>query len=420
MSFGDDQSLGTPSTMLAPDTTGIAAPGSGGEPLPIRPRMLTKWRVLSSIVVLFAALVIAASLITVPYYALTPGTAQNVEPLIGVPASVGHSHTGAVDLVDVEVTPLRLIDWLWFKLNSQATIISSQAIQGPETTAQYNTEGVLDMASAQQAATIVALRQLGYSVSFKPNGALVYALDPGSPADSSLLVGDVVVGVGAGTVSGPEPFSAALSHYHSGDLVTVTVRAYPSQSVKKVPIRLGTWRLQGTGANAQIHCVPSGEKTSWPALNDVGGNLVLPKKGQPAHPVGCLGILSSEASYAISKLPFKVDLNNEGIVGPSAGLAFTLGLMQRLDSANLTDGLQVAATGTMSISGQVGAIGGIEQKTFAVRSAGASIFLVPPANYAEAKKYAGPTLKVYAVSTIAQAIKVLESHGGKIARPAGP
>src|ERR1039458_415589 len=95
MSFGDDQSLGTPSTMLAPDTTGIAAPGSGGEPLPIRPRMLTKWRVLSSIVVLFAALVIAASLITVPYYALTPGTAQNVEPLIGVPASVGHSHTGA-------------------------------------------------------------------------------------------------------------------------------------------------------------------------------------------------------------------------------------------------------------------------------------------------------------------------------------
>jgi PDZ domain-containing protein len=94
--------------------------------------------------------------------------------------------------------------------------------------------------------------------------------------------------------------------------------------------------------------------------------------------------------------------------------------MQKLDTANLTNGLQVAATGTMSVTGAVGAIGGIQQKTIAVRSAGASVFLVPPANYPIAKKYAGTTLKVYAVSSISKALAVLESLGGKIERPAQP
>jgi PDZ domain-containing secreted protein len=64
----------------------------------------------------------------------------------------------------------------------------------------------------------------------------------------------------------------------------------------------------------------------------------------------------------------------------------------------------------------VGAIGGIEQKTFAVQASGASIFLVPPANYATAKKYAGSKLKVYAVSNITQALDILARYGGRVAR----
>jgi PDZ domain-containing protein len=134
--------------------------------------------------------------------------------------------------------------------------------------------------------------------------------------------------------------------------------------------------------------------------------------------VACLGVLGPEQSYAVGKLPIAINLNSEGIVGPSAGLAFTLGLIQKLDTANLTNGHQVAATGTMSVTGQIGPIGGIQQKTIAVRAAGASIFLVPPANYKTAEQYAGPTLKVFSVSSIGQAIKVLERFGGKVERPA--
>ncbi len=108
----------------------------------------------------------------------------------------------------------------------------------------------------------------------------------------------------------------------------------------------------------------------------------------------------------------KVDLSSEGIVGPSAGLAFTLGLMEELDPADLTGGRKVAATGTMSIDGSVGDVGGVAQKTIAVRGAGASVFFVPPQEYTVAKAHAGSRLKVYAVSTIGQAVRILRVTRG--------
>ncbi len=371
-------------------------------------------RLITGIVIVIAVALIVASFVNIPYYALTPGRAQSVEPLIGVPAPLNHDNKGRIDLVDVEVTPLKAIDWLWFHLNSHATIVPSSSLQGPESSAQYNTEGVLDMESAQQAATIVALNELGYPVSYRADGALVYELDPGSPANAALVVGDVVVGVDSVHVSGPAQFSSALAPYGLGATVRISFRSYPSGKSESALIRLGTWRLAGKGNNSQVVCLPFGQESSDQPLIKVGGGLGVPAKGQQVKPASCLGILDSEQSFDISKLPFKVNLNSEGIIGPSAGLAFTLGLIQKLDPENLTAGLQVAATGTMSITGQVGAIGGIEQKTFAVRSAGVAIFLVPAANYAQALQYAGPTLKVYSVSTIGQAISILLKHGGKL------
>jgi PDZ domain-containing protein len=365
--------------------------------------------------------VIVSAFVNLPYYALTPGTAQNVGLQIGVPSSLYQNHKGSIDLVDVEVTPVRAIDWIYYELDSNASLISSAAIQGPETNAQYDTEGVLDMSDAQQAATVVALTQLGYHVTVTPNGSLVYALDPGSPGEKALQVGDVIVAVAATPVTSPVSLSMALAPYQPGQSVTMTYRPYPKGAPRKVTFNTGVWRLQGTGANQQLACTPTNVKSPWPIakLLEVKGQTYLGSKQHPGHATACIGVLDAEQSYAISKLPFQVDLNSEGIVGPSAGLAFTLGLMQKLDRGNLTNGLQVAATGTMSVTGQIGAIGGIQQKTIAVRSSGAGIFLVPPANYATAKKYAGSKLKVFAVSTISQALNVLKRFGGRIVKPAG-
>ena len=110
--------------------------------------------------------------------------------------------------------------------------------------------------------------------------------------------------------------------------------------------------------------------------------------------------------------PFPVSINVIDIGGPSAGLAMTLGVIDTLSGGKLTGGHTVAATGTMDSLGNVGDVGGVAQKTIAVENAGATIFLVPPGEYKDAKSKQRPGLKIYAVSTLDQALKVLPDHGG--------
>ena len=320
-------------------------------------------------------------------------------------------------LVDVELTPLRAIQWLYYELDSAATIVPSSSLLGPETTAQYNTEGVIDMSDAQQAAVVVALRQLGYHLSVTPSGALLYALLPGSPAEASLLVGDVVTSVDGTPVRTALDLGDALAGRHPGETVSLGLRSYPHAHQELVTLRLGEWHW---GAGQTLDCVPTSRHTTEPValLVEREGEIGLPGKNEKGRPVACLGVLDVETAWRTGHLPLGVDLSSEGIVGPSAGLAFTLGLIEKLDRGDLTGGHLVAATGTMSITGQVGAIGGIQQKTIAVRNAGGYLFLVPPANYATAKQYAGSSLKVFAVSTIGQAISVLERYGGRLLAPA--
>ena len=74
----------------------------------------------------------------------------------------------------------------------------------------------------------------------------------------------------------------------------------------------------------------------------------------------------------------------------------------------------MAATGTMDASGNVGDVGGVPQKTVAVENAGASIFLVPPGEYKDALSKDRAGLRIYAVSTLDQALRVLEANGGHV------
>jgi PDZ domain-containing protein len=135
---------------------------------------------------------------------------------------------------------------------------------------------------------------------------------------------------------------------------------------------------------------------------DVGGTTVVLDVGIEPE---------DQIAYAY---PFPVSIDVVDIGGPSAGLAMTLGVIDALSSGSLTGGHTVAATGTMDASGDVGDVGGVPQKTVAVENAGASIFLVPPQEYRAAMSKDRPGLAIYAVSTLDQALDVLEAHGGHI------
>ena len=79
--------------------------------------------------------------------------------------------------------------------------------------------------------------------------------------------------------------------------------------------------------------------------------------------------------------PVKVSVHTADIGGPSAGLAMTLGIIDKLSGGDLTGKRTVAATGTIDAQGDVGDVGGVAQKTIAVERAGATVFFVPPQEY---------------------------------------
>ena len=120
-----------------------------------------------------------------------------------------------------------------------------------------------------------------------------------------------------------------------------------------------------------------------------------------------------------------MSINSDDIGGPSAGLAWTLGILNALAGGHLTGGRIVAATGTIRPDGTIGDVGGVQQKTVAVNDAGATVFLVPQPELAVAKSMAGPNLKVFAVQNLGQALSDLEHLGGTLGPaakgpPAGP
>ena len=143
-----------------------------------------------------------------------------------------------------------------------------------------------------------------------------------------------------------------------------------------------------------------------PARDGDGANgRVAAEKGR-----AIIGILVAQA--ADIKLPVKVDINLGRVGGPSAGLPFALDVLQELGT-NVDQGRKVVATGEIALDGTVGPIGGVKQKTFGARKAGADVFLVPAGeNAAEARRYAG-NLRIIPVESFQQALSALRTLPSK-------
>jgi PDZ domain-containing protein len=125
-----------------------------------------------------------------------------------------------------------------------------------------------------------------------------------------------------------------------------------------------------------------------------------------------LGVVITTKDFKVDA-PFDIAVDSGRVVGPSAGLAYALEMIDVLTPGELTGGTVVAATGELAdTSGQVGEIGGVAQKTLAVQRAGAKVFLVPRANYAEAKAHAPKGLRVVPVDSVDDALRALGAIKG--------
>lgn len=378
-----------------------------------------RWRrrLLVAVLIVVCAGIIAELLYVVvrsrSFFAISPGTAPVVSDKASCRAAPGGNYTlpggqpcvrlvlpaakaasvnGSVMMVDVlegKATPWQYFLYqigLLHRAEDGTVLLPNQEILGPTPPSQLGCQGNQQMADATQAARVVALRQLGYTVKQTDLGAQIDEVGTGTPAASAgLQCDDLVVGLNGAPVRSASQLVAAIHALAPGDVARLSVRRVVGGRTQTLQLSA---RLSGT-----------------PALG-----------GQPADPrQAFLGVaLETRAAFTY---PFQVSFQVGPIGGPSAGLAMTLGVLDALTHGQLTGGLRVAATGTMDFRGDVGDVGGVAQKTVAVRHAGAQIFFVPISELATARSEAGP-MKVYAVSTLAQTLTDLRELGGHV--PAVP
>jgi PDZ domain-containing protein len=389
--------MGDITTSAAGDAEAIPPPPAFAAPGRHRHRRRHRRRWPYFVVIgLLAVIVITADVLDhwpVGYYALTPGDATPVASFISVPKKLDHPLTGSILLTDVYETQLNALTYLQERyFSSVAQVYSAGELIGTSTPeSQYIAQGYLQMTQAQSDATAAALTHLGYTVHSKNAGVLIYGIPSGAPASHVLKVAEVLTAVNGVATATPCALESALHGLVAGTEATL--------SVEKSSINdIGAF-VPGPVVQRRI------------TLGTPPKNLTDTGCGAPASkPTAYLGI--EPAQQTAWDFPVKVQVQTANIGGPSAGLAMTLGIIDKLSGGDLTGKRIVAATGTIDARGDVGDVGGVPQKTIAVERAGATVFFVPPQEYKAAMSKDTPQLHVYAVSSLDQALQILKRLGG--------
>jgi PDZ domain-containing protein len=319
------------------------------------------------ITALMAVGVMAAPL---PYVVLKPGPTVNTlgsdngTEVIQVTNAKTSTSAGQLRLTTVNVQSQVELVWAissWF--SSKDAVVPRELIYPPDRTEkQVEQQNAQEWTQSQESAVTVALTKLGYPVQ-----TYVKAVTTGGAATGLLKADDVLTAVDGTAVTGPNK-------------LTELVKAKPAGTARTV-----SYTRAGKAGTVQITT-----KTD---------------KGSDAPRLG-IEIATKQPH------PFTVKIDLDKIGGPSAGLMFTLGIMDKLKPEDMTGGKVIAGTGTIDDDGNVGPIGGIPQKLVGAKAAGAQVFLVPKDNCAEALKNAVPGLPMAEVATVDDALTALKTFTG--------
>ncbi|MGC9668848.1 PDZ domain-containing protein [Planosporangium sp. 12N6] len=303
--------------------------------------------------------------IQVPYVALGPGPTVNTlgqadkHDVISVTGAPVSSSTGQLRLTTVSVTSnLTLFEAVKGWIQHDYAVVPRELIYPPDQTEQQvDQQNAQEFKDSQTSAETAALTKLGYPVQ-----VTVAEVRPDTPAAGVLQTGDVITAVDG------SPVTTAAT-------LTELIRAKPAGTARTV---------------AYTRAGAAGTATITPRAEDGNPRIGVTVESKQPHP-----------------FQLKIDLDKIG--GPSAGLMFTLGIIDKLDPTDLTGGKVIAGTGTIDDAGKVGSIGGIPQKLVAAKRDGATVFLTPAGNCAEAMANAVPGLPLAKVATVDDALAALQA-----------
>ncbi|MGH2630764.1 MAG: YlbL family protein [Actinomycetota bacterium] len=308
------------------------------------------------------AIAFAAAWIRLPFYAVGPGPAQDVAPLIDVQGVPRYASRGELVMTTIrwyQVTALQSVG-AW--IDDTQFVVGEDEIYPPGQDRELEQErAISQMDQSKIAASMVVLRELFGYPDEHGRGALIDATGEDCPATGELFVGDLIV-----AIDGRPVRSLAAAD-----------RALEAVSVDE-PV---AFRVQAGG---QTHDV----------------EITRGSCGNSDEPL--IGIRMVDA------FPFEIEIASGEVGGPSAGLMFALGLYDTLTPGDLTGGRTIAGTGTIDADGAVGGIGGIVDKVVGAERAGASVFLVPADNMGELEGVDTGDMRLISVRSFHAAVEALE------------
>jgi PDZ domain-containing protein len=340
------------------------------------PRSYPKWPfVLAGILLAIGIAIAAVWPIKLAYYTLSPGPIYDTSDFVSVADGI-RDDSGELFFLTVSLKEANVFEYVGAWLDPAVDLSPRENIRPPDVSPeQLRRENLALMNESKTNATFVALTQLGYEPVYIGTGALVIEAVPDSAADGVLLASDIIVEIDGQLIAFRSDVIDLLAGKQIGDEVRLVVERVPEEGSEAKTVEL---------------------------------TVVLgPHTDDPERPM--IGILLDN-NEPIIEFPVDVAIDSQNIGGPSAGMMFTLQIIDQLTEDALTRGHRIAGTGSIDRDGTVGAIGGVKQKVHAAIDAGAYAVMVPEANYPDAvEAAAGDDILVVSISTIEDALAFLET-----------
>ncbi|MFD9864379.1 YlbL family protein [Streptomyces alboflavus] len=332
------------------------------------------------------ALLCAGVLIKVPYSEMSPGPTVNTlgdhdgEPVLQISGRKTYPTSGHLNMTTVRVTsadykmnlPEAVYGWL---AHDNIVVPHDTLYPNGKTEQQSTQENAEEFSQSQESAKVAALKELKIPVKSQVVVSTVYK---DSPAEGRLHAGDVIRSVDGEPVKQFTDVAELVRKHKPGEQVVFGI----------VPVKEAAAAEKADKRPAATEQV---KITTTKAEDDPKVAMVGIKAG-------------TDHTY-----PFTIDIKLADVGGPSAGLMFALGIVDKLTPGDLTGGKFVAGTGTIEDNGKVGPIGGIEMKTVGARDKGAEYFLTPKDNCASAASDIPDGLTLVKVNTIKDAVESLKA-----------
>jgi Lon-like protease len=332
------------------------------------------------IIVISSLIAIALTFVQLPYYVTKPGMATELQPLVSIEGGFD-DEKGSFMLTTVRMGRANVFTYGWAHVNKYHYIYPIEQIRYEgESDEEYTNRQLHLMEGSKESAIAVAYRYANKPVSFEYHGVYVMSVLEGMPAFKSLKAGDRIFQIDGQDFQTSDEFIEIVSGKKEGEQVELAYERNGEQQKITIPI------------------APFPDD---PAKAGIGISLVTDRE--------------------ISVEP-DIEINSEKIGGPSAGLMFSLEILNQLTEDDLTRGYEIAGTGTMNEKGEVGRIGGISQKIVAAHNSGVEVFFAPNekgssgSNYNEALEAAKDIkteMKIVPVDTFEDAINYLNSLSKK-------